>query len=287
MQNLGLSIKWACWAVVVLVFAPFLKPQEQTGDEALRTREMWDTSLLSKRPAGHKVIATKPSSKDDALVGITVWRLRASQSGDDPAVRELLHEDNETRQFTPERISAKTALHEGEKVRISIEAVRRGYLYVVDHEVYADGTRGEEYLIFPTLRLRGGDNRVKAGTVVEIPSMDDSPPFFRVRRSRSDQTTELLTIIVSPKPIEQVQIGRERLRLSGQQVAAWEKDWKTQTYQLETPGLAGKPSTSAEKAAGSSGKILTQDDPVPQTMYHCDVKSGDPLLVELPLRISK
>lgn len=263
-----------------------MRPQEPAEDDAVRTREMWDTNLLSKRPAGHKATVTKPSSGDDALIGVTVWRLRASQSGDNAAVRELVHEDNETRQFTPERISAETPLREGEKVRISIEAVRSGYLYVIDREQYRDGSKGDPYLIFPELRIHGGDNRVEAGKVVAIPSADDSPPFFRMRRSRTDQTTELLTILVSPKPIEQLQIGRERLKLSAQQVEGWEKEWKAKTYQLEATSLVGKISTSAEKDAGG-GKMLTQDDPVPQTMYHCDTTPGNPLLVELPLQIAK
>jgi hypothetical protein len=244
-------MKWSWILIVILACTSFVRAQKPAQDETQRTREMWDTNLLSKRPSGRKVIATKPSSKDDALVGITVWRLRASHSGDDPVVRELVHEDNETRQFTPERISAKTALHEGEKVRISIEAARPGYLYVVDQDVYADGTPGEEYLIFPTLRLHGGDNHVKAGAVVEIPSMDDSPPFFRLHRRRSDQTVELLTIIVTPGLIQHITIGRERMKLSARQVEDWEKQWTANVYRLEAVGLAGKSVTPAEKSAAT------------------------------------
>ena len=54
----------------------------------------------------------------------------------------------------------------------------RAYLYVIDREQYADGTQGEPYLIFPTTRTRGGDNSVKAGRVMEIPSQDDNPPYL-------------------------------------------------------------------------------------------------------------
>jgi hypothetical protein len=46
-------------------------------------------------------------------------------------------------------------------VRLSIEASRRGHLYVIDQEAYADGSLGAPLLIFPTLRIRNGDNAVQ------------------------------------------------------------------------------------------------------------------------------
>ena len=56
---------------------------------------------------------------------------------------------------------------------------------------------------------------------------------------------------------------------------------------LEAYGQAGKPYTLAEKIAGNGDKMLTQDDPLPQTMYRVDAKPGEPLMIELPLQISK
>jgi hypothetical protein len=255
--------------------------QEQQTDK----REIWDTNLLSKRPAGKS--KPLPATSNDALVGITLWRFRPSQSSDDPQVRSLIHEEDRSSQWTPERIKADTPLHEGEMIRISIETARTGYLYVIDCEEYADGSKGEFYLIFPELRIRNGDNHVTAGKVIEIPASDDKPPYFKVRRGRADQSDELLTILISPKPLEQVRVANQRLHLSAEQVAKWNRDWKTSTYRLEATGEVGKPSTLAEKLAGSGDKILTQDDPVPQTMYFVEAKPGKPLLVEIPLSVSK
>src|SRR5690349_23992390 len=68
-----------------------------------------------------------------------------------------------------------------------------GYLYVFDREVYADKSLGEPYLIFPTTALRGGDNLVKAGRVVEIPSHDDrSEEHTSELQSRRDLVCRLL-----------------------------------------------------------------------------------------------
>lgn len=283
----AIRTQWLDKVIVVLMFAAFARSQASAQVNVQRTRDMWDSTFLTKRPAGHKPMAPRPVLADDALLGITVWRLRASLSSDQPAIRELIHEQDETQSFTPERISSATPLHDGEKIRISIEVARTGYLYVIDRDQYTDGSKSDPYLIFPELRIDGGDNRVYAGKVVEIPSMGDNPPFFRMRRSRADQTAELLSIIVSPKKIEGFTAGRDRLKLDALQVEDWETKWKSQTYPLEAVMLAGKTPTSAEKAAESSGNLLTQDDPLPQTMYHCDTKPGKPLLVELPLEISK
>jgi len=283
------ELSWLITGMFVMVCSTFAQEsqslQEPQKGQEVRQRQLWDSNLLSKRPAGKD--KQLPKTQDDALVGVTLWRFRLSEPSDSPGVRSLIHEDEQTRQWTPERITADTPLHEGEKVRISIETARTGYLYVIDCDEYADGNQSDSYLIFPTLLIRGGDNRVTAGTVVEIPASDDKPPYFKVKRSRPDQTDELLTILVSPKPIEQVQVGRQRLRVSAEQVAAWKREWKTATYRLDASGQAGKPYTLAEKMAANGDKMLTQDDPVPQTIYLVEPRPGKPLLVEIPLLISK
>jgi hypothetical protein len=282
--DLGFSKLSVLLGAILLINCSTSGQEAQQGQD-VRTREIWDSSLLSKRPVGKA--KPLPTTHDDGLVGITLWRLRASEPGDQPEVRALIQEGNEPHQWTPERVSIDAPLHEGQKVRISIETARTGYLYVIDCDEYADGSKSDSYLIFPTLKTNGGDNRVSAGTVVEIPAPDDKPPYFTVKRSRPDQTNETLTILVRPKPIENLQISRDRFRLSAEQVVAWKKQSKTASYRLEAPEQAGKPYTYAEKMAGSADKILTQDDPLPQTLYHVSAKPGDPLMVELPLQISK
>ena len=66
---------------------------QQSGDEQVRTRQLWDTTLLAKRPAAPaKPAAKRPSSLvKGALVGITVWRLRPGKAGDQSGMRALVH----------------------------------------------------------------------------------------------------------------------------------------------------------------------------------------------------
>ena len=264
-------------------------PAQQPGDADLRTRQLWDTTLLDKRPAPAKPAARKrPTSAPvtGALVGITIWRLRPSKPGDSREVRAMIHEESGVEEWTPERVASDMPLAEGQKVRFSTEAVQAGYLYVIDRDEYADGTKSAPYLIFPTTRTRGGDNHVTPGMMVEIPAPDDNPPFFKIQRSRPDQMNEVLTILISPKPIAELKIGRDRLQLSEAQVARWEKQWKFKSTKLEDAVHAGKVYTVAEKNAARGGDLLTQDDPLPQTMSHVDCKAGDTVMLDVPLKIT-
>jgi uncharacterized protein DUF4384 len=270
-------------ALFALSIGPGTHPAPQNQD--VQTRDLRDSSLLDKRPPGKN--KKLPRTQSDAFVGVTVWRLRPSLATDNPAVRSLIHEGQQSSEWTPERIKTDSQLHEGEKVRITIETARSGYLYVIDCDQYEDGSQGEPYLIFPTMSIRHGDNYVVAGTVIELPAAADKPPYFKMIRSRKDQTSELLTIVVTPRMIDHLHVGQQRLLLSREQVTLWISKWKTAWYQLEAEEQVGKPYTLAEKSAAAGETQLTQDDPLPQTVYRLDAKPGEPLLIQLPLRVSE
>src|SRR5262249_11057079 len=101
-----------------------------------------------------------------------------------------------------------------------------GYLYVIDREQFADGSMGEPVLIFPTTRTRNGDNQVAAGKLIEIPAQEDQPNYFTLQQSglgTTTQTGEVLTVIVTAKPLEGLAIGSKALTLGGEQVQQWER----------------------------------------------------------------
>ena len=280
-------------SVVLMMAGAMAMAQSQgpaPGASQLRTRQLWDTTLLEKRPAASKT-TPKPAASHGlvkgALVGVTVWRLRPSKSTDDTSVRALVHEESGDVEMTPERISSGTPLAAGQRVRISAESAQAGYMYVIDRDEYKDGSKGDPYLIFPTQRTRGGDNQVTPGKVIEIPAQTDTPPYFKVTRSRADQVNETLTFLITPKPLEELQIGRDRLKLTESQVDGWEKQWKTKSYKLEDMATEGNAYTPAEKAAARGEKLLTNRDPVPQTMYRVDCKKGEPVMLDLQLKIAR
>jgi len=230
----------------------------------------------------------KPARSSSEEIGVTVWRLRPSQSGDTGA-RVLVLDGLKPAEWTPERIEADTPLNIGDRVRLTIESPRPGFLYIIDREQYADGSLGEPMLIFPTLRTRGGDNRVDPGRLIDIPAQEDQYSYFTAQPSgdRRDQVAEVLTIILVPKPLP-LQIGQQPLKMTGQQITGWEKLWGGAAERLELVGGAGRTWTSEEKAAGAAkGRQLTQTGPPPQTVYRIARKKGGPLLVTVPLRYAR
>lgn len=231
------------------------KPQVVRDDSAVRTR--------------------------DRSLGITIWRLRPPTPAD--AGRDFIHDGGED--WMPVRVSVGTPLAEGDRVRVGIESPEPGYLYVINREVYANGRRGEPALIFPTTRINGGDNRVKAGRLIELPSQQDDRAYFTVRpsRRRPDQVGELLTAIVTAKPLD-LDIGPERLRLPEEQVLEWEQRWTVPWELFEQIGGEGTPWTRAEREAGlAASRDLVQDEPLPQSIYHVRTKADAALLVSVSL----
>ena len=157
----------------------------------------------------------------------------------------------------------------------------------MDRERYADGTRGPAFLIVPTTRTRGGDNTVAAGKLIDIPGQEDQPNFFTMTRSRPDQVEEEITVLLSASPLDGVQIGPKAMPVSSDQFDAWEKQWVRKVEVFELAGGAGKAWTSAEQQAASGAtRLLTQQDPAPQTVYRVQSVPGSvsPLLVKLRLR---
>jgi hypothetical protein len=266
----------------------------QKNDET--TRKLWDTAFISsatskkdtrRRSRSYRIATPKipiDTVMPESVVGVTIWRLRPALARDS-GERIIVHEDAAAKQWTPQRISPGTKLSQGDKLRISVEGARKGYLYVINREQYADGSLGEPYLIFPTTRTLNGDNRVDIGRLTEIPAQDDSPPYFTVRKSRPDHVAEVLSVLVSPTPLEGIAIGDKAQQLSEKQVADWEAQWSTGVGFLEMDKSVGQAWTREERDAGAANtRALTAAGPAPQLLfYRAGAKPNDPLFVKLQL----
>ena len=265
---------------------------QQTDDA---TRKLWDTAFVgsanktnTRRRARSYRIATPKVPIDkvtpDSVVGVTIWRLRPATTAD-TGERIIVHEETATKQWTPERISPETKLGQGDRLRISVEGARKGYLYVIDREQYADGSVGEPYLIFPTTRTLNGDNRVDIGKLTEIPAQEDSPPYFTVKKSRADHVAEVLSVLVTPTPLDGLAITDKAQKLSEMQVSEWEKQWSSGVGFLEMDKSVGQTWTKEERDAGAANtRALTAEGPAPQLLfYRAAAKPNDPLFVKLQL----
>ena len=116
----------------------------------------------------------------------------------------------------------------------------------------------------------------------------DTPPFFTMQRSRGDQKGELISVLLTVAPLPGLNIGRNALPLSREQVAQWERQWNAPVRKIELPrGAGGLYSRAEREAAGTTARLLTQDEPLPQTMYRVEARAGAPLLVTVPLGLKK
>lgn len=263
----------------------------QEPDDEDKSRQVFAAEFLNARPAPQTRRSSPPRAAKGSpnpasdLLGVTIWRLRPAASSDDTQARLLDHEADADTVLIAERVASDTKFKEGQKVRLSIESPRTGYLYVIDREQYADGTFSDPYLIFPTLKIRDGDNAVTAGRLIEIPDQEDHPFYFRMKRNRADQVAEVLTLLVTSQPIPSLQLGKKALKLTNEQFAQWEQKWKAPAKRVELANHAGKTYTKAEMTAGASTtNRLRRDDPPPQTIYRVSAKPGDPLLISISLQ---
>jgi hypothetical protein len=282
-------------ASATLCFLAGSIPASHLPQEAgVGSRRLWDSTYIDKKGVVHpkgnrryRVVTPKVPTTGvagDSVVGVTIWRLKDSKPEENGA-RLLLHTETGGSELVPVRAEADSRFAVGERVRLSIEAASKGFLYVIDCEQYADGKLGDPYLVFPTLRTRMGNNEVFPGRVIEIPDQGDRPPCFTLEPGRSDEVAEVLTIIVSPAPLKDVAIGRDPLKLNGADVTRWENEWGAAPGRLELEGGAGRGWTNEEKDAGADGgRLLKQEDARPQTLYYNPrAKPGMPVLVKLEL----
>jgi len=248
------------------VASPF--PQSEPEDN---TRRIWNKMF---REARGRDGARRPrgTTVKGELVGVTIWRLRGDQ--DTP---------------TAERAAADTLFTEGERLRLSIEAPRRGdsYLYVIDREVYADGSTSDPYLIFPSPTTPDGGNVVSAGKPVFVPARGDEYPYFTLERARKDQLREEIAIIVSPRPLK-LPLGTpdQPVKLEKAQVAQWERLWGGRAERREERDGAGSQWTAAEIEADKDERRLVQGDPLPQTIYRVKAGPEAPMMLRVSLRIA-
>ena len=242
------------------------------------------------RPAAKTSIdaaaAVPPPGMAFAQMGVTFWRFRRSTAAD--KTKELVDDEEGEVEWTLERIEEGTPLAPGQRVRLSIESLSRaGYLYVIDREQYADGSLGEPVLIFPTQKTRDA-NYVKPGRLIYIPSATGK---FRIKPSEGPKAHvgELVTIIVASEPlIDPEQLGARSIKLPRQQIESWEKRWGVSTARYEMADGAGAIMTEKEQAAGANAATeLTQDDPVPQTVYRLTIKPENAILFSVPMKLRR
>ena len=161
------------------------QPSARPADKARAQKE-------PRREVNEKDLQTvKAEEASGTMLGITLWRMRPATEEDEVQL------ETEEQLVTPVRVKSDTPLREGDRIRITVESPRKGYLYVIDREQYTDDSMGRPQLIFPTQRLLDGENAVNESVLLTVPGTDDNPPFFTLKRSGPEHKAEVVTVLVS------------------------------------------------------------------------------------------
>lgn len=275
--------------------AKFSAQYEKTPvNKSTKQKKRYYRKVKSSKKTGVKSSKAEPKQLEDALLGFTVWRIRPATTAD--AAKELIEEERDGKvynsEYTLERLLTESPLTAGEKIRLSIESLSHsGYLYVVERELYSDGSFSDPKLIYPTIRSRYKKSPISAGTLVFVP---EGTRHFRVTttQTKKQQVAEVLTIIISPKMlIEPSTLQLKAIDVPVEMMSEWLDKWEVDTTLLEQIDGEGQTITLVEQSAGldaakglnEESSVLTQDDAVPQSIFRSKIKKGNPVLINVYL----
>jgi hypothetical protein len=248
----------------------------------------------AKDTGAAKGVVKPAATATETVLGVTLWRLRPP-TPEQAKDKRLLIVPKGPKAYSGPTIATRVAANEpvapGEMLRIGVEVPRTGFLYIIDREVYADGTMSDPYLIYPNHLTRPGDNVVTAGRLLEIPDRRDNPDHFVLQPTPSGKklVAEQFSVFVTPQPLPDNMRAPEgeALKITEKQYMEWEEKYFVDSECWELTGGDGKPVTVAEMEAGSGSGKLTQADALPQTLYKVTCEPDKPILVKIPVKIKQ
>jgi hypothetical protein len=279
-------------SIVVILWLSFLLTGDIQSSAGQALQPQFEKREIGRNLWGQMRAKGTAGKMDIPQVGITIWRLRPSTSHDPIESRDIVQPlpGGPKLECTPERVESETEFALDERLRLTIETLRHGYLYVINRPRFRDGY-GDPYLIFPTQRMHGGDNFVEPRRLYQLPDPSDEPNFFEVSRSRARpnelQMSEEFIIIISPEPFQDIPSApHDRLPLNQAKIDAWIKKYKAPVRRIER-GRAGQPITVVEKRATKEAILLGADDPNPQTTFHVAASRNMPMLIIFQLKVRR
>lgn len=278
-------------------------PKKQTPPRATYKYVRLDKNI-SRRKNFQRKSKVKPSNAANkpekvSEVGVTVWKLRPSRSSDNGYKLPVLV--NDIRQlWTAERVNLETGFQAGDRVRLAIESSDAGYLYVIDSEIYSDGSFGAPFLIFPA--STGEDNSVKPGLLVDIPDQTEDLPYFVISPKKDNYAGELLTVIISSKPLTNIKTERDGRIKNLDELIDLEIDAESEIYsrtdnqdkiyaQAEAEAACGAKMRQLTREGatanpcGTKTRQLTREEPLPQTIYRVKTVAGQPSVAFVKLNV--
>lgn len=250
-----------------------------------------------------RVKSVKPTSKSAVKitsVGVTMWKMRPPKASETGQFLPVIDDKKMRQMWLAERIGVDTVFTAGDKIRFAIESSEPGYLYVFDRETYSDGSLGAPYLIFPESGL--DDNAVGPGMIVDIPDQRDDVPYFNINPKNINYSGEMMTVIISPKPLENFKVDGEGKLANSTELTELEFGTEVELFTREdaddkmfskaeaesTCGSKSRQSTDGQtdgKPCGIKTRQLTRDEPFPQSIFRVKSTVGQPAVAFVKLAV--
>lgn len=289
---------------------PVAKPSANTNRKRntrnSNTKGRQTYKYVRRNPVVRRKKTTKPTTatttnKPEKVseIGVTMWKLRPSRTTDDGYKLPVLV-NNLREMWTAERVNLDSIFGAGDRVRLAIESSASGYIYVIDSETYADGTFGDPILMFSA--ATDEDNSVKPGMLVDIPDQAEDLPYFLINPKQANYTGELLTVIISPKPLTNMKIDANgkiknlddliELETKADAEIFSRNDTEDKIYsktEAESACGAKTRELTREKATSCTNQTrqLTREEPLPQTIYRVKTQSGQPIVAFISLNVKR
>ena len=302
--------------VIILPMVSATRSQDDEGSKGIKSEEVvsraakksggptHSTTRATYTSKGKRPVVPPRKGEEDVRLGLTLFRFEPRGAVYRPGgegTKDIFMEGTEDPPTPPKQLSEwnvadwtrampESQFAVGQVVRLHFEPLTSSrYLYIVHQELYADGTSGAASLLFPTLRTNNGDNLVEANKDLWIPR---APAYFQIKPSvtRKNHVGELITVILRPDAPANLlpqPLANKPMALSTDDLARLIARATGAPVSLNLNGGAGQKQTPQEgrKDIGMEGEeALTQDDPLPQTVYETRGKSGQPVVFRVPLK---
>jgi len=238
-----------------------------------------------------KIKPAKPVEEtrwQDEELGVTFWRLRPLKKDEEEDAPTFdVDTGDGMDKWTAERVRSTTKFKSGDRVRFTIEPLRSGYLYIINREVYDDGTSGEAEVIYPeTLARSRQENKVSAGRLVDIPAaVKGLTPYFKIS-SKNDYIGEEIIVIISPIQLSGFNVSAKDQAVRRELLQTWLNEWNSVTDIYDASDGEGVAYTRTEQESVRT-RSLTQEEPLPQTIYRFKSVVGKPLMISFQIQVKQ
>jgi hypothetical protein len=211
-------------------------------------------------------------------LGLTLWKADPTRAGGNPG--------SYCAELGLTRAALGTELRRGEFVRLGVESSHPGYLYILNREATGQNTTDWQ-LIYPSTRMRSGNNAVRSGALIEIPPDDQVCATFALNPTNDKVEGEQLAFLITSEPVSELSAKDSGHPVESSVIDRWRERATRPASTVSSDETVGAQRSAAEDEASTEGKrYLTYNEALPQTILTFPEDAKSPLWAEVTLRLA-